>query len=185
MQNYHTASDLPPAYRVVPGSDGRFYPMRFGCWRRDAGYNRISFDTEAKAAAYCRDEQRDYEAHYPAPSDKSHTTCTPAGQEVTIYEDPSHEMRARIPLQGEDVLSGWDFAAMSVQHARELRDALDAALARYDTQSQLEAHMRDEGLIAERPACGNCHGRTYVTVRECGELVDTMCLDCGGTGLAV
>lgn len=59
-----------------------------------------------------------------------------------------------------------------------------------DDLQELEAHMTDERLIAspvsERPPCQGCQGTGSVTVHYLlGRSYQGMCLDCGGTGLAV
>lgn len=62
--------ELPVAYAVVKGHDGRFYPMRFGRWRLDARGDRISYGRRDDAVRYCWAEQRDYERRFPAPGDR-------------------------------------------------------------------------------------------------------------------
>lgn len=68
MRDY--ASELPSAYSVTPGNDGRFYPRRFGALRKNAKGKHISFDNPLDAITYCWNEQATYERQYPAPSDK-------------------------------------------------------------------------------------------------------------------
>ena len=67
MRDY--ASELPSAYSVTPGKNGRFYPRRFGALRRNADGSIISFDNPLDAITYCWSEQARYERRYPAPGD--------------------------------------------------------------------------------------------------------------------
>ena len=63
---------LPSAYQVVPGDERppRWYPLRFGKYRRDARSHRISFSRREDAEAFCRNEQADYVRAYPSVADK-------------------------------------------------------------------------------------------------------------------
>jgi hypothetical protein len=69
MDDIEAARGLPSAYSVVEVR-GRFYPMRFGCWRRDAQRVPISYGRRDDAVAYCWREQAEYERLYPAPGDR-------------------------------------------------------------------------------------------------------------------
>lgn len=60
-----TMSDLPSAYTIHQLRDGRYYPMRFGKFRKDMTGRRIGFDTQAQAVWFCLIEQERYEIWYP------------------------------------------------------------------------------------------------------------------------
>lgn len=65
------AIELPSAYRITRGNDGRFYPLRFGAYRRNSlNGPRLSFYLYSEAFAYCHAEQAEYQRRWPAPGDK-------------------------------------------------------------------------------------------------------------------
>lgn len=66
-------SELPSAYTIaeipLDSQCMRYYPMRFGHWRRDARGFRISFGRREDAEAFCWNEQREYVTMYPTPAE--------------------------------------------------------------------------------------------------------------------